>query len=93
MHVEHVLCEIDAHDGILFMEALSFSLCFDTASLAHCDAVRGERLHPISKAFEEPRGRERATVAAGFDIDRDADEWRVAQTVIDGADRSHALFA
>jgi hypothetical protein len=27
------------------MDALSFSLCFDTASLAHCDAVRGER-HP-----------------------------------------------
>ena len=27
------------------MDALSFSLCFDTASLAHCDAVGGER-HP-----------------------------------------------
>jgi hypothetical protein len=26
-------------------DALSFSLCFDTASLAHRDAVRGER-HP-----------------------------------------------
>jgi len=27
------------------MDALSFNLGFDTASLAHCDAVRGER-HP-----------------------------------------------
>jgi hypothetical protein len=27
------------------MDALSFSLCFDTTSLAHCDAVWGER-HP-----------------------------------------------
>jgi hypothetical protein len=32
------------------MDALSFSLCVDTASLAHRDAIRGERhpphLHP-----------------------------------------------
>ena len=27
------------------MDALSFNLCFDTTSMAHRDAVRGER-HP-----------------------------------------------
>lgn len=28
------------------MDALSYSLCFDTTSLAHRDAVGGERLWP-----------------------------------------------
>lgn len=30
------------------MDALAFSLCFGTTSLAHGDAVRGERYPPIS---------------------------------------------
>ena len=31
-----------------FMDALSFSLCFDTTSLAHRDAVGESGIHPIS---------------------------------------------